>query len=198
MNCQKKDVTFLNSVSFGYTIEVWVFLEHFGIGILVMVGLSTTRIKKRAIHFESNHLNDSTVEFVSSLIIAEHLRYKNHLFFTLSSCTLNKTRQNPPASSMLLKQQLGRRRLLVIDMLHAASCISRAKDTWRLPYVVTTPRRTPRSWKVSIIHGFSPSLFPIATLNTTSTIISIIKEKDSGTLVIPDMYLDKKNTFCQQ
>lgn len=26
--------------------------------------------------------------------------------------------------------------------------------------------------------------------------ISIIKEKDSGTLVIPDMYLDRKNIFC--
>lgn len=29
-------------------------------------------------------------------------------------------------------------------------------------------------------------------------ISSIIKEKDSGTLVISDMYLDKKNIFYQQ
>ena len=59
-----------------------------------MIGLSTTRIKEGAIHFESNLLNDSSVEFISSLMIAERSWYKNHLFFTLSSCTLNKTRQD--------------------------------------------------------------------------------------------------------
>lgn len=76
----KKDVTFLNSISLDMYHRSLSILEHFGIGILVMIGLSTTRIKEGAIHFESNHLNDSTVECLSSLIIAEHSRYKPSLF----------------------------------------------------------------------------------------------------------------------
>lgn len=146
-----------------------------------MIGLSTTRIKEGAIHFESNHLNDSTVEFMSSLIIAEHSRYKNHLFFTLSSCTLNKTRQDKKtsANSVLLKQQLGRRRLLVSNR-HASSCKLHKQSQRHLEASICCyhPQENTENFKsVSIIHGFYPSLFPIATLNTTSTMISIIKEK---------------------
>lgn len=49
---------------------------------------------------------------------------------------------------------------------------------------------------VSVLHFLLTQ--PIALENPTTAMISIIKEEDFGTLVIPGMYLDRENMFCGQ
>lgn len=61
------------------------------------------------------------------------------------------------------------------------------------PHIVTAPRT------LRILVFFHILLTqPIALENPTTAMISIVKEEDFGTLVIPGMYLDRENMFCLQ
>lgn len=147
------------------------------------------RIKERAVRLESSHRNDSVIEYTGSQV-SEHLLYKT-LFSTLSFCIWTKQDQKRKVNVLYDSLGEGAYEWQTCFILQIAQVEPHRHGASTYCYC---PQNTENFRSVSILQILFTQ--PIALENPTISMISIVKEEDFGTLVIPGMYLDRENTFC--